>query len=223
MAKTCNYAVITAKNEAATIGDIVERLRLQGFRVIVVDDGSGDATGTTAAAAGATVITHKANQGIGPSLQEAWRMALALCADRVVQLDAGGSHVPEEAWFLCDKLDDCDMVIGSRFTPGGRYVGRGWRALSSRLTAFLMSKATHSHIADWTSGYRAFTRHGLNVLLRHTYFETMHAWQIEVLGHALRDKLTIVEMPITYTAGGSSLRWYHIHGAVMQFLWWFFR
>lgn len=218
-----DYAVITAKNEAATIGGIVTKLVTDGFKVIVINDGSTDDTAWNALASGAHVVHQFPSAGIGPSLQRAWKIALDEGADRIVQLDAGGSHDPDDAWGLLDKLDTCDMVIGSRFIANSEYIGKPLRALGSKFAAVMLNFASHAHISDWTSGYRAFNRTALNTLAAKQYHQTMHPWQIEVLGYAIERKLRIVEVPITYTAGGSSLKWHHISGAIMEWLWIFNR
>jgi len=213
-----DIAVITALNEADTIGSIVTELRDLGLRVIVVNDGSNDDTGFEADAAGAHVIDHACPHGIGKSLVEAWTRALMMSADRVVQLDAGGSHDPEDARRLLDALNDTDMVIGSRFIERGLYLGRGWRAAGSKLAAKMLNFASHSHFTDWTSGYRAFNRKALIALTRINYWENMHPWQIEVLANALHKGFKIKEVPITYIAGSSSFKLNTLDRAFMEWL-----
>jgi dolichol-phosphate mannosyltransferase len=215
-------AVITAKDEAETIGPLVSALISQGMSVIVVNDGSRDKTGPLAIKAGARyIINHTERQGIAKSLLEAWQAALDQGADRIIQIDAGGSHNPEDAkcLLMMQGAYDYDVVIGSRFCEGAHYTGRPWRAFLSRLSALLMNFVAHSRLTDWTSGYRVFSRSALECLLQHKYYATMHAWQMEVLAWALLDKLTICEYPITYTAGRSSMKWKLIDEAIMVWLW----
>ena len=198
------WACIAALNEEETIGEIVNALRCQGFKVAVTDDGSQDMTGSKATAWGATVHRHEAPRGIAAACMAAWRTALEGGATRLVQMDAGGSHQAEEANELL--AIDADVVIGSRFLPGSRYVGRRWRAALSRLAAALCSvRIGGPWIADWTSGYRALTANAAYYLLNFcTYEARMHGWQIEVLGKVLRAGLSVAEVPITYVAGPSS-------------------
>jgi len=201
-------ACVTARNEGATLGPLIHNLQAQGIQVIVVDDGSDDYTCKVGLHAGASMIIHTAPEGIGPSLLEAWEEALRQGADVVIQLDAGGSHDPSVAQWLTKGLTQADIVVGSRFMLGGRYhAGRPLRRLLSKLASKACSRATGYQVHDWTSGYRAFSRHALESLLQHHYIARMHGWQIEVLDNALQDGLRIVEKPITYTPGQSSLDW----------------
>lgn len=199
------WACIAARNEAASIGMLVERLRRLTFEVVVVDDGSSDSTGALASEAGAQVIRHGRSEGIGPSLMDAWAHALSRGAERLVQLDAGGSHDPGDAVTLLGV--PADVVVGSRFLPGSRYVGRPRRAQLSRLAAWGCGWRAQYWLSDWTSGYRAFTARAAEGLLCADYRSTMHAWQIEVVREALRRGYSVAEAPITYTAGESSFRW----------------
>lgn len=208
--------VVPCRNEAATIGGLVRRLLCHG-PVVVVDDGSTDDTWGEARRAGAIVVSHPRSRGIGPAVMSGWRQALG--AKRVVVLDAGGSHDPAEVGRLLAV--EADIVIGSRFVRGGRYLGgRWWRRWGSRLAAVACNLAQSGPwLHDWTSGYRVYSAKALEALRRPAYTATMHAWQIETLGVA-RDTvgLTIREVPITYRAGASSLRLAGVSAAVLVWL-----
>jgi len=203
-------ACITAKDEEETIGDLVCNLEGHGLCVVVVDDGSSDSTGEIVRRVmvrriGMHLVTHTQSWGIGPSVLHAWSEALRLGADRIVQLDAGGSHYVGDLWRLLSQK--ADMVIGSRFLPSSRYIGRPWRAALSRLAALACNARTGQRIGDWTSGYRAFTRGAVEQLLLCPCHARMHGCQIEVLGHAIRLGMSIAEVPITYIANRSSFNW----------------
>lgn len=198
-------ACITARNEERTIGPLVRQLRDAGLGVVVVDDGSSDRTGQRVSLVGAHLVIHTQSWGIGPSLLHAWSEALRLGGDRIVQLDAGGSHYIGDLWRLLSQK--ADMVIGSRFLPSSRYIGRPWRAALSRLAALACNARTGQRIGDWTSGYRAFTRGAVEQLLLCPCHARMHGCQIEVLGHAIRLGMSIAEVPITYIANRSSFNW----------------
>ncbi len=212
-----NGALITALNEADTIGQLVKFLKMQGLEVCVIDDGSTDNTGVIAGAWGADVIRHDTPQGIGKSLLEGWRYALWRGWDRLIQIDAGGSHDPSQIDILLTS--GADITIGSRFLPTSQYIGRGWRSIASRITAALLNFATHKKITDWTSGYRIFSNRALQELEHVQYMTNAHTWQIEVLGEAIHKKLTISEFPITYTAGNSTMKWKTVDDLIKVYLW----
>jgi dolichol-phosphate mannosyltransferase len=207
-----NVAVVTTLNEQDSIAPLVAALRCHVDRVVVVDDASDDNTVHNAHHAGAVVMAHTLRIGIGPSLMEGWRLALDSGAALVVQIDAGGSHDPADAGRLMSllgdaKFGDADMAIGSRFCPGAQYIGNPKRRILSKLAAHMCNvRQVKPQFSDWTSGYRAFTRDAVGVLLPwgNEYKATMHGWQIEVLREAVRRKLTVAEVPITYRAGRSS-------------------
>lgn len=195
-----DYAVITTHNEAETIYDLIAGLHQLGLSVIVVDERSTDGTPDIAWSTGADLIHRQG--GIGPCLMEGWRAAIEAGATRILQIDAGGSHDPLEAKRLLDV--DADIVIGSRFVPGGVHNGPRWRQRVSRAYAQLWNRYYNTPIRDWTSGYRCFTAEAAQALDK-PYRSSMHAWQAEVLAEACELELSIVEVPITYTGGRSSL------------------
>ncbi len=199
------WACITTFNEWETIFELVLRLRERGLSVVVSDAASADNTVGMARMAGAHVIEHQERVGIGPALMDAWRYALEQGADRIVQLDAGGSHSPIHVHELL--MNPADLVIGSRFLHGSYYGGRPWRAALSRLASAACNLKTGARLTDWTSGYRAFSAKAAWDLLSWRYGGAGHAWQIEVAHTALLDGLTIAEVPITYHAGESSFSW----------------
>lgn len=201
-------AVVTTYNEQDTILVLVRKLLRKGLVVIVVDDQSTDDTVLEATVGGALIVQTSERAGIGPSLMLGWRHALELGATAVIQIDAGGSHKPDDFHNLMAEehgLDD--IVIGSRFTKGSTYSGRPLRALMSRAMALACSLLFGQWHTDWTSGYRLFTRHAIEVLLEHDYLARMHGWQIETLAYAIERGLKIDEAPISYTAGRSAFSW----------------
>lgn len=212
-----NGAVITALNEAGTIAELVYQLQKQGLDVCVVNDGSTDDTGLVAELAGAYVIHHAKPHGIGKSLVEAWKYAITQGWRYTVQIDAGNSHLATDAIAMIQEHED--LVIGSRFLPTSRYIGRGWRATLSKITAAACNFATHKKISDWTSGYRVFSLNALRRLSAVNYITDMHAWQIEVVHAAINLNLTIAQLPITYRAGNSSLKLKTIDDLIKVYLW----
>lgn len=219
-----NGAVITAKDEAGTIGELVYQLKKQGLEVCVVDDGSKDDTGKVAQISGAHVIRHDKSKGIGKSLIEAWEYAISQGWNYTVQIDAGGSHNPIdcedwEVYHFPFTENKPLLMIGSRFLPQSKYIGRKWRAVASQIVAGMLNWATHKKISDWTSGYRVFSRKALQTLVKLIYLSNMHTWQIEVLDEALHRGFTVKEFPITYKAGDSTMKWKTVDDLIKVYLW----
>jgi glycosyltransferase involved in cell wall biosynthesis len=146
--------VIPAYNESASIGLLVSRLRLAGpwREIIVVDDGSSDATGARAAEAGAQVIRHPYNKGNGASVKSGIRKAVG---EYVLILDGDGQHNPADAARLVSRLGDYDLAVGARSSATQASASRRLgNALLNRLASYL----TGHDIPDLTSGFRAARR-----------------------------------------------------------------
>lgn len=209
--------VVPCLNEGESIGGLVRALKRYGD-VVVVDDGSTDATYYNASTNGAYLVWHGATQGIAASVMDGWQVALERGAERIAVMDAGGSHDPDEL----EKLlaEDMHLVIGSRFVRGGQYIGgHWWRRLGSRFAAAMCNLAQAGPwIHDWTSGFRVLTGDIAEHLLSFKYVAKMHSWQMEVLGRARATRIPIIEVPITYRATRSSLRAGEINSAIKTWL-----
>lgn len=146
--------VIPAYNEAAAIGAVVrDLLTSAGWReILVVDDGSTDATGTNAAAAGARVIRHPYNKGNGAAVKTGIRHATGT---HVLIIDADGQHAPADAVRLVSHLGAYDLVVGAR-SP--RSQATTARRLGNSLLNGIASYLTEQRIPDLTSGFRAARR-----------------------------------------------------------------
>jgi UDP-N-acetylglucosamine---dolichyl-phosphate N-acetylglucosaminyltransferase len=112
--------VIPAFNEARTIAEVVQGAAKFADRVIVVDDGSPDETGKLAKEAGALVVRHAVNRGVGAAIGTGIEAAVRLGADAVVTMDADGQHRAEDAGRVFDRLakGDVEFVMGSRLKKG---------------------------------------------------------------------------------------------------------
>jgi dolichol-phosphate mannosyltransferase len=146
-------AVIATYNEAETIGALLEGLR--ECRCIVVDDSSPDGTGAIVRTfAHATLLTRPAKLGIASAVLLGLRTALATETEWVVQMDAGGTHRPEDAKKMASvtRLLGADLVIGSRFT--GRFDWHGRRTAISLGAAWLMRRLG-LHVRDATAAFAA--------------------------------------------------------------------
>jgi uncharacterized membrane protein YbhN (UPF0104 family) len=156
-------AVLPVHDEEATVGSVVAGLPSvvagRPVRVIVVDDGSTDASAARARAAGATVVAQPGNLGLGAAVRRALAEATALRPACVVYLDADGEYDPAELGVLAAPVlaGTADYVVGSRFAGGPRRM-RAHRTLGNRtLTTWVRWTTRRRDLTDGQSGYRAFS------------------------------------------------------------------
>jgi glycosyltransferase involved in cell wall biosynthesis len=212
MAPTHSYlAVVPAYNEAATVGAVVRAIREHApqFDVVVIDDGSTDGTGELAEAAGARVIRHPFNLGIGGAVQSGFTYALEAGYDYMAQVDADGQHLPEEIPKLVAAMEEdprLDMVCGSRFLSDNRYPAPVSRRTGIHIFAFLLSRIMRRRVSDPTSGFRLFNRRGIALFARdypHDYPEVEAVLMVHY--HRLRMREVPVRM-LERGGGVSSIR-----------------
>ena len=153
--------VIPAYNEAPVIGDVVSQLRAAGAwrEILVVDDGSADATSEAATAAGARVIRHPYNKGNGAAVKTGIRAA---GGEFVLIIDADGQHPPAEAVRIAARLGEYDLVVGAR---ARRTQANAARGLGNAMLNGLASYMTGRQIPDLTSGFRGARREHLREFL----------------------------------------------------------
>ena len=197
-------AVVPAKDAEATIASVVEGLRgVQGdLEVIVVDDGSSDATGAMARGAGARVLRHEVNRGKGAALQAGFDAALDAGADVVLALDADGQHPPASVPGFLAALDGADLVVGSRNADRR---GMPWlRRVTNDVTSWWVSRLAGQRIEDSQSGYRAIRA---DVIRRVRPASTRFEYESEFLVAAARAGFRIGSAPIPtlYNAPGSHI------------------
>jgi glycosyltransferase involved in cell wall biosynthesis len=205
-------AVVPAYNEALMVGDVIRSLRREAPRwdVIVVDDGSTDETAAVAERAGARIVRHPFNLGIGGAVQSGFRFALEHDYDLMVQVDADGQHDPGEIAILesaCEVDSSVDMVCGSRFlSPDYRYPAPISRRTGIHLFAFLMSRIVGQRVSDPTSGFRLYNRRAISLFARDYPHDYPEVEAVLMLHH---HRLTMREVPVRmYERGGgmSSIR-----------------
>lgn len=200
--------VIAARNEASNIGAVVYK-SLEYGDVIVVDDASEDFTATMSFLEGAMLVEHEAHTHIKQAYVDGFRLALGKDYCYLIQMDAGLSHDPDEIPRLLQSLGPARMVLGSRFLPGAKSRQTLWRRFLSRGGTLLVCLATGMTFTDVGSGFRAFEIKLLRELEQENVLSdlkaTAHAFQFELLWQIHRRGHRIVEIPITYTAGESSV------------------
>jgi dolichol-phosphate mannosyltransferase len=198
--------IIPTYNEADNIRIIVGRLRsaVPAVDVLIADDNSPDGTGAIAdelAAADPHVhVMHRAGkQGLGAAYLAGFAWAGEHNYDAVVEMDADGSHAPEQLARLLDSLADADLVIGSRWVRGGTVVNWPWhRWMISRAGNLYVRLALGMAIKDATAGYRAYRLPVLDKLDVATVASQGYCFQIDLAWRAVRNGFRVVEVPITF-------------------------
>jgi dolichol-phosphate mannosyltransferase len=199
--------VIPTYNEVANLGSVVARLRaaVPEAHALVVDDNSPDGTGELAA--GLAVgddrvrVLHRVQKaGLGAAYIAGFRQVLAEGFDAVVEMDADGSHAPEELPRLLAALRGADLVVGSRWIPGGEVRNWPWlRQVISRGGNLYARLLLRFPVRDATGGYRAYRRTVLETVKLDEVASQGYCFQIDLAWTAWRDGFRVVEVPITFT------------------------
>jgi dolichol-phosphate mannosyltransferase len=198
--------VIPTYNERPNLAPLIEALlRHAGLRVLVVDDGSPDGTGDeadrlAAASHGRMSVLHRrGKRGLGRSYIDGFRAALDGGATHVLQMDADLSHDPADVPRLLDASAAADLVLGSRYVPGGRL--RNWPAHRLVLSAFAnyyVRVITRMPVRDCTSGFRCWRRELLTRIPLDRIVSDGYAFQVELAWEALRAGGRLAEIPIVF-------------------------
>ncbi|MCW2722613.1 glycosyltransferase family 2 protein [Pseudonocardia sp.] len=190
--------VLPALNEQDSVARVVQEVRAAqpAATVLVVDDGSTDATAARATRAGALVMRLPFNLGVGGAMRAAYRYAREYHFSFVVQVDADGQHDASEIANLLAVIDDdADVVIGSRFAGRGDYAVRGPRRWAMRLLSAALSGIVGTSVKDPTSGFRLVNRKAIALFAEH-YPEEYLGDTVEALVIAHRAGLRITQVPV---------------------------
>lgn len=183
---------IPALQAGASVGDVVRRTRDVLPDVLVVDDGSSDATGEAARTAGAEVLRHDVNRGKGAALVTAFRTLFGRGFDAVVTVDADGQHLPEEIPVLLKAAEGgADLVLGTREHLFAQMVPA--RRLANRLSSWAISWAAGQPLADVQTGFRLYTR---RVVEATGFPEARFDAESAVVVRAARLGFSIVTVPV---------------------------
>jgi glycosyltransferase involved in cell wall biosynthesis len=189
--------VIPALNEAACVDEVVREVRgeLPHADVLVVDDGSTDATVAVAARAGAVVARLPFNLGVGAAMRLGYRYARDHGYQAVVQVDADGQHDPRYVPKLLDALDGADVVIGARFAGVGDYRVRGPRRWAMAMLSLVLSWFARTRLTDTTSGFRAANRRAIELFAQFYPVEYLGD-TVETVVTACRRGLRVRQVPV---------------------------
>jgi glycosyltransferase involved in cell wall biosynthesis len=194
-----------AFNEEASVAAVVREVfaKLPQANVLVVDDGSSDATTSQARQAGALVATLPFNLGVGGAMRTGFRYAMTHGFDNVVQIDSDGQHDPASVPNLLAALESADLVLGARFAGEGDYAVRGPRQWAMKVLASFLSRIAKTRLTDTTSGYRASGPKAVALFATHYPAEYLGD-TIEALVIAARAGCVIRQIPVSMRerAGG---------------------
>lgn len=186
-------AVIPALNAQRTVARVVAEARRHIEPVVVVDDGSTDATSEVAGAVGAVVLRHDVNRGKGAALKTGFAWALDRGYDAVITLDADGQHLATEIPKFLENADlgDVDLLIGGRAHLFEHMLPR--RRNANRFSAWCIAKCSGAPVTDSQSGFRRYSARLLRALKLHTDGFDLES---EIIVLAGKRGLKIVTIPI---------------------------
>jgi dolichol-phosphate mannosyltransferase len=198
--------IVPTYNERANLPTLVDALlKHDHVKVLVVDDQSPDGTGELADRlagehAGRVDVLHRTGRrGLGRSYIDGIKRGLAEPVDVICQMDADLSHDPSQLPSLVAAASRADLVLGSRYIPGGDILN--WpkrRRLLSRYANLYIRAVTRLSVRDCTTGYRCWRREALARLPLDEFFSDGYSFLVEMLFVAARRGCRIAEVPITF-------------------------
>jgi dolichol-phosphate mannosyltransferase len=198
--------VIPTFNEIENLAGVVARVRrsVPEVDILVVDDSSPDGTGDLADRLAAQdphvrVLHRTSKAGLGAAYIEGFGVALDAGYDLIGEMDADGSHQPEQLPRLFAAIVDADLVIGSRWTPGGSVVNWPWHRRALSRGGNLYTRALLGiGIRDATEGIRLYRRRTLETVHLDRIQSLGYVFQVELVHRALQAGLRVVEVPIEF-------------------------
>lgn len=162
--------IMPAWNEAAVIAGVLQEVTgsVGAFAdVLVVSDGSTDATAQIARGAGVMVLDLPINLGVGGAMRAGYLYARRMGYEYTVQLDADGQHDPAEIQSLleCARRESADVVIGARFAGKGEYAVHGPRQWAMKMLSFILSHVCGTRLTDTTSGFKLANRRAIELFV----------------------------------------------------------
>ena len=218
------WLILPTYNEAenveaivAAAGEVLAGAAPEGFRVLVVDDGSPDGTGEIAERLAAehdwAHVLHRAEKnGIGPAYLAGFRHALDRGAGYVMEMDSDFSHDPADLARLLEAIHDgADLALGSRYVPGGGVTDWGLlRRFISEGGSTYARWVLGLEVRDLTGGFKCFRREVLEAIHFDGVRSRGYAFQVELTYRAVRAGFRVVEVPIVFRdrqRGESKMSW----------------
>ena len=197
-----NIVCIPAYNEEIKIKDVIKKALLHADEVVVCDDGSSDNTAALAKKAGATVVSHKTNQGYGAAISTLFDYCRKNNAEIMVTLDGDGQHNPDQIPDLINVIikHNVDVVIGSRSLKDDKNLP-SYRKTGIKIITSTINSATNLKVTDSQSGFRAYSKTAID-LIRPT--ESGMSVSTEILLKISNNGLSIAEVPITISYHGDT-------------------
>jgi dolichol-phosphate mannosyltransferase len=201
------WLILPTYNEAENIEAFVAAVRERlpaSRRILIVDDSSPDGTGEIAdrladAHADVEVLHRPVKEGLGPAYLAGFRRALAAGAELIVEMDSDFSHDPHHLPVLIGAADDADLVLGSRYVPGGGVSDWGpARRLISRGGSAYARVVLGVGVRDLTGGFKCFRRRVLEAIDLDSVTARGYAFQIELTYRAIEAGFRVVEVPIVF-------------------------
>ncbi len=198
--------IIPTYNEKENVARITGRVRacVPEAQILVADDNSPDGTGAIADALAADddhihVMHRLGKEGLAAAYMAGFAWGLERGFDVLIEMDADGSHQPEQLPSLLDALRDADLVLGSRWVPGGTVVN--WprsREILSRGGNMYTRMALDVPLMDATGGYRVFRAQTLRDLMLDDVASQGYCFQVDMARRAVQSGKRVVEVPITF-------------------------
>ena len=201
-------------NERENLEPMLRALGDKGVRVLVIDDNSPDGTGEIADGLAreldyVDVLHRERKEGLGPAYLAGFRRALADGADLVLEMDCDFSHSPDDVPRLLAAAEEADLVLGSRYVPGGSIGNWGLvRRFVSAGGSFYARVLHGSRVRDLTGGFKCYRRQVLETIDLDAIESKGYAFQIETTYRATRAGFRVVEVPIHFVdreEGGSKM------------------
>lgn len=210
--------VIPAYNEAQRIGSLVRQIEAFGLDVLIVDDGSTDATSQAASSAGARIIRHEKNRGKGAALVTGFQYALETGYEAVITMDGDGQHLPEDIPKFVElaRTQEADVLVGDRMHDPQNMPWLRFR--TNRFMSWLISLLARRAIPDSQCGFRLLRR---RVIERLNLVTTNYEIESEMLIKAARLGYAISSVPVrsVYRGEKSSINPYLDTLRFFRYLW----